>query len=224
MAKVQKQAPPLFRKVSAERAAVQQLVNPIPLFLDSRGALLDAGKIYVGTAGQDPEDNPIAVYWDTDLTELADQPLRTLGGVIVNGRDSAFVYFASGDYSLRVKDADDVTVTSLASVEDATEGGGGGSYQPLSANLTALAAIAATSYGRNLLALANQAALKAATGIPDALPLTGGTVTGNIIRGAAGAHTYHANALMTSGRIFLTADDAADPTSLPGDIWLTYPA
>jgi hypothetical protein len=48
----------------------------------------------------------------------------------------------------------------------------------------------------------------------------GDTVTGNIVRSSKGVHTYHNDPALTSGRIFITAVGAADPTSLPGDIWI----
>lgn len=56
----------------------------------------------------------------------------------------------------------------------------------------------------------------------DAYGRFGGTISGNIIRESAGTHLYHVNSAMLSGRIFLTAAGASDPTSLAGDIWLTY--
>jgi hypothetical protein len=66
---------------------VTKLINPRPIFLDGRGALLDAGYIYYRDVGTDPEveANQIAVFWDKALTIPAAQPLRTLGGVIMNG-------------------------------------------------------------------------------------------------------------------------------------------
>jgi len=199
---------------------VQKLTNPVPFFLDARGDLLDGGSIYVGAANQDPELHPLTVYWNAALTTPAAQPLRTLGGIIVNGAVAGYVYFADGDYSFRVRDADGVQVTNITSA--AALAGVATTYQPLSANLTTLAGTTTTAYGRGLLNLANQAALKAAVGIPAALPLSGGTVTGNIIRSGKGVHAYFADPAMTGGRIFITAVGAADPTSLPGDIWLTY--
>jgi hypothetical protein len=203
---------------------VQRLENLTPLFLDSRGALLDAGKIYLGTSGADPEVSPIVAYWDSDLTLVAPQPLRTLGGVIMNGEDPANVYLADGDYSQRVRDADDVLIPaytfSSAAIVTGTSGGGGTSYQPLAATLTLLAALTTTAFGRSLLALANTAALQALVGNTAGLASTGGTVTGNIVRGGAGVHAYFADAAMTGGRIFITAVGATDPTSQPGDLWL----
>jgi hypothetical protein len=116
-----------------------KLVNPVPLFLDGRGALLDAGYIYIGTSGNDPEilANRLNLFWDKALTLPAPQPLRTLGGAIVNGHDLAFVYFAEADFSIAIKDADSSLVAYVPSAFDLA----GGSYQPLDADLTAIAAL-----------------------------------------------------------------------------------
>ena len=194
----------------------QAINNPFPYWLDLSGDLLDGGSIYVGVANADPEVSDITAYWDEALTIIAEQPLRTRGGRIVNGSGNpARVFVAEDDYSIRSRDFDGNQVDYVAStLIDAT------AFQPLDSDLTAIAALATTSYGRALLTLANQAALKAATGIPDPIPAIGGTVTGNITRSGAGVHLYHSNGALSSGRVFVTANGAADPTSLPGDIWL----
>jgi len=200
-----------------------KVVNPQPLFLDGRGFLLDGGFIYVGAPSTNPETvaNRLQLFWDNALTIQAAQPLRTLGGVIVNGQNPALAFLVETNFSITIKDADGVLVQYIPSAADI--GGTPPAYQPLDADLTAIAALAGqTPYGRSLLTLANQAALKSATGIPDPLAAVGGTVTGNILRGGAGAHVYHNTVGMNSGRIFLTTEGTADPTSLAGDIWLTY--
>lgn len=199
---------------------MQRLDNPFPLFLDGRGALLDAGYIYVGTPNADPETSPLPLFLDQALTQPIAQPLRTLGGVIVSGANAVFVYMAASDYSLRVRDANEQLVTYVPST--AVAAGAGPSYQPLDDDLTAIAGLTTTAYGRSLLTLANTAALKAATGIPDSLPLTGGTVAGNIVRNGSGVHVYWANAALTSGRQFASAASDADPTSQPGDVWFGW--
>lgn len=193
---------------------VQRLNNPFPFFFSPRGNLLDAGKVYMGEAGKDPESFPLLTYWDKDKQILATQPFSTLGGVIVNGDTPSFVYADGDDYSICVKDADDSTVYSLSSIKVAGE-----QFQPLDEDLTAIALLQTTAYGRQLLTLANEAGLKAATGIPDPLPANGGSVTGNITRAGSGPHLFHADPAFTSGRVFKTASGAGDPTSLPGDIW-----
>lgn len=142
---------------------ITKLVNPVPLFLDGRGALLDAGYVYLGTAGTDPETlaNRINVFWDKALTIPATQPLRTLGGVIVNGGNIGFVYFAEADFSISIRDADSELVAFIPSAFDL----GGTSYQPLDSDLTAIAALATTSFGRSFLTLADAAAARALLGL-----------------------------------------------------------
>ena len=193
--------------------------NPLPIFLDPRGALLDAGSIYVGTVGEDPEieANRIATWFDAAMTIEATQPLRTLGGMIVNGADPSFVYANAEDWSFKVVTADGETVCYLPSVAEAAP-----QYQPLDSDLTAIAALSTSAFGRNLLTLANAAALKSAAGIVDGLATTGGTITGNITRQGAGVYSYWADAGLTSGREFLSPAAGADPTSQPGDKWFGY--
>lgn len=192
-----------------------KLSNPYPLFLDTHGNLAYGASIYVGEPNKDPRDFPITTYFDLALTTPAPQPLTTLGGLIVNDRDPSFIFMAEEDYSVMVLDANGVQVSYTASIAT-----GEPQYQPLDSDLTAIAALATTAFGRNLLTLANAAALKSATGIPDCLPLAGGTMTANIGRSGAGAHLFYADPAYTSPRVFVTANGAADPTSLPGDIWL----
>lgn len=195
---------------------MQRLANPFPQFHDQRGALLDAGHVYVGVAGKDPEVSPLTVYWDSGLTIVAEQPLRTLGGYIVNGSTPAQVYIGSDDYSLRVRDADlnQVLYAAWLNLDPAV------SYQPLSEDLTFISELDTEPFGRELLTLTTAAQLKTAAGIVDGLPKTGGIVTGNITRSGSGVHLYHVDEALTSGRVFVTAAGAADPTSLPGDVWI----
>jgi hypothetical protein len=199
-----------------------KVINPYPIFLDGRGALLDSGFIYIGQPNKDPTipGNQYQLYWDPGYSIPAPQPLRTLGGRICQGQNPAFVYINQPDYSMTIKDADGVLVLYTASF--ANTGDPAPSYQPLDSDLTAIAALGTTPFGRNLLTLANAAALAAATGIPTPLPLAGGSVTGPILRQGAGILPYYNDPGMTGGRIFLTAVGAADPTSQPGDQWLQY--
>ena len=87
---------------------------PYPLFSDANGEELNNGYIYIGTAGSDPESNPITVYWDSAKTTPAAQPLRTLNGLIVRGNSPAKVW-AGSDYSIKVKDKSNVVVRSSLS-------------------------------------------------------------------------------------------------------------
>jgi hypothetical protein len=193
----------------------QALENPPPLFFDQHGALLDAGSVYVGDPNSDPQSAPKTVYWDAALSIPASQPLRTRGGVIVNNGAPALIYMAEGDYSLRIRDADGNQVAYFPLILAASN-----SYQPLSSVLTALAALTTTAYGRSVLTVADAAALRTLAGIVASLPLTGGTVSGNIARASAGPHLYHTDGSLVSGRVLVTTAGAADPTSQDGDIWL----
>ena len=189
----------------------QKVGNPVPILIDARGTFMDDGNIYLGLPNADPQVSPIVAYWDAALTQVAAQPIKTLGGFIVNGTAQAEVFIAQSDYSMRMTDAFDVQVFYSPSVQQA-----GLLYQPLDSDLTTISGQANQSFGLSLLTLANSSALAAATGLSN---FTGGTVTTNIIRQGGGVHTYWADPAMTGGRLYITAVGAADPTSLPGDLW-----
>jgi hypothetical protein len=142
---------------------VTKLVNPIPTFGDGRGGLLDAGYIWIGQAGTDPEvgANQLAIYWDKELTVPASQPLRTLSGNIVQGLNLGLVYFAETNFSLAIRDADGNLVTYIADAFDL----GGTAYQPLDSDLSAIAGLSTTIPGRALLTIADAAALRAAAAL-----------------------------------------------------------
>lgn len=74
-----------------------------PIFTETDGQPLEDGYIWIGTANLDPQGNPINVYWDAALTQLAGQPIRTQGGYPVNSGTPARLYVNS-DYSIRVMD------------------------------------------------------------------------------------------------------------------------
>jgi len=87
-------------------------VNPtFPIFTDIDGQPLENGYVYVGAANLDPQGNPINVYWDAALTQLAVQPIRTRGGYPVNSGTPARLYVNS-DYSIRVMNKNGSTIYS----------------------------------------------------------------------------------------------------------------
>jgi hypothetical protein len=51
---------------------------PFPIFTDTDGSPLENGYIWLGTANQDPQGNPIAAYWDAALTITARSPSARL--------------------------------------------------------------------------------------------------------------------------------------------------
>lgn len=80
-----------------------QLAPPYPIFTDRNGDPLDAGYLYFGTAGLNPETNPIQVYYDVNLTQPAAQPLRTSNGYVMRSGSPALIY-ANSQFSVTVRD------------------------------------------------------------------------------------------------------------------------
>jgi hypothetical protein len=80
------------------------LFDPLQQFHDTDGKPLDDGYLYFGVANQNPQVNPITVYWDAAGTIPAAQPIRTSGGFPVRAGTAARVYVSADDYSLVVRD------------------------------------------------------------------------------------------------------------------------
>jgi Head binding len=81
-----------------------QVQSPFQQFFDSSGTPLENGSLYVGSVNQNPETNPIALYWDDAATIPAAQPIKVSGGYPVRNGTPARVYTALEDYSMTVKD------------------------------------------------------------------------------------------------------------------------
>lgn len=78
--------------------------SPFSIYTDTRdGSPLDGGFLFFGAANQNPETNPVAIYWDAAGTQPAAQPIRTLNGFIARSGTPATLYVV-GDYSLTVRD------------------------------------------------------------------------------------------------------------------------
>jgi hypothetical protein len=86
-----------------------------PVFTGLDGLPLDAGYIWFGVANLDPQTNPTVVYWDSDQTIVAPQPIRTLNGYPVRSGTPARIYIAN-DYSIRVQDKNGSTLYNAAYV------------------------------------------------------------------------------------------------------------
>jgi hypothetical protein len=76
---------------------------PFPTYFDVDGSPLEGGYLYFGAANQNPETNPIAVYWDSSFLIPAAQPIRTSGGFAVRNGTPASIYVTT-DYSITVRD------------------------------------------------------------------------------------------------------------------------
>ena len=79
-----------------------QLAPPYPIFTDRDGSPLDAGYLYFGAVNENPETNPIQIYYDSAFTIPAAQPLRTSNGYVMRNGSPALVY-AGSQFSVTVR-------------------------------------------------------------------------------------------------------------------------
>jgi len=84
--------------------------SPVNQFFDIDGTPLDAGYIYIGTTGANPENTPQEVYWDKAGTIPAAQPIRTLNGYPARDGAVSKFYTSTKNYSITVKDKRSVLV------------------------------------------------------------------------------------------------------------------
>jgi hypothetical protein len=82
--------------------ALTQVTGPYPIFTDLDGTPLDDGYLYIGAINDDPETNPIQVYWDANLTIPASQPIRTNSGYAYRNGTPALLYTA-GAFSITIR-------------------------------------------------------------------------------------------------------------------------
>lgn len=103
---------------------------PFPVFSDITGAPLQSGFVYVGAAGLNAEANPIPVFWDSELSIPALQPLRTINGYISRNGSPAQVYADAVDYSLLVKSKTNALIWSTLKASGISSDSSGVSYTP----------------------------------------------------------------------------------------------
>jgi len=120
-------------------------------------------------------------------------------------------------------DANKPVSTAQATAIAAAQAAAIAASQPLDSDLTAIAALSTTSYGRAVLALADAAALRAAAGTGTiatqsaaAVAITGGTIAGTTI----GNNTYTISAL-TGGTVLDFAGDPGKTYTLAGNTTFT---
>jgi hypothetical protein len=80
-----------------------QLAPPYPIFTDKNGLPLDAGYLYFGVANQNPETNPVQIYYDSAFTQPVAQPVRTSNGYVMRNGSPALIY-AGSQFSVTVRD------------------------------------------------------------------------------------------------------------------------
>ena len=82
--------------------SLTQVTGPYPIFTDLDGSPLDDGYLYIGDQNDDPETNPIQVYWDSALTIPATQPIRTNSGYAWRNGTPGLLYTA-GAFSITIR-------------------------------------------------------------------------------------------------------------------------
>jgi len=82
--------------------SLTQVTGPYPIFTDLDGSPLDDGYLYIGAQNDDPETNPIQVYWDSALTIPATQPIRTNSGYAWRNGTPGLLYTA-GAFSITIR-------------------------------------------------------------------------------------------------------------------------
>lgn len=107
---------------------VKLVVPPQEVFYDANGTPLDGGFIYIGQADQNPETHPLAIYWDTGLTQPAAQPVRTVNGYPSNNGRAGTLYVAA-DYSMTIRNWARQLVATLTTSAGLAGGGGSTSSQ-----------------------------------------------------------------------------------------------
>jgi hypothetical protein len=86
------------------------ITPPYPTFAGKDGLPLEDGYLWIGAANLNPQTNPLAVYWDQTLTQVAAQPIRTLGGYPTYAGTPAQLFISAAVYSILVQDKNGSTV------------------------------------------------------------------------------------------------------------------
>lgn len=76
---------------------------PYTAIADIDGSPLDAGFLFFGQYGKDPELFPVEVFWDADFTVPAAQPIRTRNGYPVRNGSPTKVYLKTAEHSIAIK-------------------------------------------------------------------------------------------------------------------------
>ena len=82
--------------------SLTQVTGPYPIFTDLDGSPLDDGYLYIGAINDDPETNPIQVFFDSNLTIPATQPIRTSNGYAYRNGTPALLY-TGGEFSITIR-------------------------------------------------------------------------------------------------------------------------
>jgi len=96
---------------------MSEIINPFDLYFGQDGRPINAGSLYVGVAGLDPQTNPVDVFYDREMTIPAQQPLNISGGYVWNCCAPTKIFAAPADYSFKVLDRNGAQVFYCQNVE-----------------------------------------------------------------------------------------------------------
>ena len=113
--------------------------QPFPVFTDIDGQPLEDGYVWIGVSGLEPQANPQTAYWDSALTQVVTQPVRTRGGYPLNGTAIGQL-FVGAAYSVKVQNKNSSTI-----VLDLTGASGFGLLNSISFGTTGLTPAVATT-------------------------------------------------------------------------------
>lgn len=91
------------RTKPTELIVMTMFLAPYTAIADIDGSPLDAGFLFFGEYGKDPELFPVEVFWDADFTVPAAQPIRTRNGYPVRNGSPTKVYLKTAQHSIVIK-------------------------------------------------------------------------------------------------------------------------
>lgn len=86
---------------------------PFPVFQDRDGQPLDNGYVWIGAPNLSPQTNPVEIYYDSALSIVAAQPLRTINGYISQSGTPGKIYIDGTSFSILVQDSKGTLVYSV---------------------------------------------------------------------------------------------------------------
>lgn len=167
-----------------DEATTTALAGKSPTSHDHSGTYDPAGSAAAAQAAAIAASQPL----DSDLTAIANLTTTSYGRAFLALADAAAARSALGLGTAATAATGDFDAAGAAAAAQAAS-------QPLDSDLTAIAALTTTSFGRALLALADAAAGRTAFGLGDSSTKNTGTSSGTV---AAGDHT-HTSTLTTKG-------------------------
>lgn len=83
---------------------------PFAVIADLDGSPLDAGFLFLGEYGKDPERFPVEVFWDSDFTIPAAQPIRTRNGYPARNGSPGKIFLKNPEYSIAIKSKKGISI------------------------------------------------------------------------------------------------------------------